>query len=511
MKDEIKNIHLYESPYYTQNGRDWSECFWGAIDQADEPLHWDVSSILSIMSLNYTCGNRTLVEEVSRSPWLSSFDASGQVYQEPIPPHGTTRVKPEAFAAKMLELLTAEAITACQGKAEIYVLLSGGLDSRIIAGVLHRAYEAGAIKVKPVALSWGLENSRDVQYARKVAGFLGFEFQHIQMSPEDVYRNVVEGSKEIACLVPPNHLHCMSWLKNLSEDSIVIAGSYGDSIGRAEFSSQHLLELDYQKPKNIFGILKKDLLGVAVSGLEQDFRDLKDRAGNVEKYIYCEHQAQGIYMRNMIAHAMDVINGYSNLYQMFTAPSVYQYVWSLHPVYRDNQMYANLLELLHPSLARMPWARTNKALKGKTLWADKSLTKEFHTYQDWIKGPLYGDIKKLVDPDWFEATGIFDAENVRELSHAIKVGDPSYEKYRMRAYEIWLWLASFRIFAQELESRSKVVSLDVDIGECCSGNSAPEFNDRSKLRRRMSEIKPLYNIVSKVRKSYLKREALRKW
>lgn len=506
-----QNIHLYNSPSYTANGQHWSGSFWGAVDQCDEPVHWDVSSILSILSFNYPVGDRTLVQEVSRSPWLSSFDENGRIVEQPIPSHGTARVKPGVFAAKMLQLLSEEAVSACQDKDEIYVLLSGGLDSRIIAGVLQRAHAAGAIKVKPIALSWGLEGSRDVYYARKVAGILGFEFQHIQMSPEDVYCNIVDGSKEIGCLVPPNHLHCMSWFKNLSKSSLVLAGSYGDSIGRAEFSGRHVLELDYLKPINAFGLLKSDLLDGAVSGLGQDFQRLKQRAGNAEKYVYCEHQAQGYYMRSMIAHVMNVINGSSNLYQMFTAPSVYQYVWSIHPAYRDNRMYGHLLELLHPDLARMPWARTNKALKGKTQWADKSLTKDFHTYKDWVQGPLYDDIVKLNDPDWFESTGVFDAENVKKLSHAIKGDNSDYAQYGKRSYELWLWLASFRIFAQEFENRSKSVSLDVNLDKCSSRNLDVKFDERSAFRRKMSLIKPLHSVVSKMRKFYVKKYALLKW
>ena len=507
----MKEVPLYDSPSYTRNGQDWTGSFWGVVDQCDESLHWDASSILSILSFNYPVGDRTLVKEVSRSPWLSSFDKNGLVCEQPIPTHGTARVRPGVFASKMLHLLTEEAVAACQDKDEIYVLLSGGLDSRIVAGVLQRAHAAGAIKVKPIALSWGLKGSRDVHYAKKVAEILGFEFQHIQMSPEDLYHNIVDGSKEIGCLVPPNHLHCMSWLKNLSKNSLVLAGSYGDSIGRAEFSGRHLLELDYLKPINTFGLLKSDLLDVASSGIGQDFQRLKQRAGNVEKYVHCEHQAQGFYMRSMIAHVMNVINGYSNLYQMFTAPSVYQYVWSIHPACRDNRMYAHLLELLHPTLARIPWARTNKALKGKTQWANKSLKKDFHMYKEWIEGSLYDDIVKLNDPDWFEATGIFDVESVKKLSHAIKGGHPGYAQYGKRSYELWLWLASFRIFAQEFEKRSKIVILDVNLGKCSSGNRSIEFDRRSGFRRKMSTIKPLHSIVSKMRKFYVKRRALRRF
>ena len=506
-----RDMNLYDTPFYTENGKVWRNSFWSSVDQCREPLNWDVSSILSLLSFDYACGDRTLLSEVKRSPWLSSLDIEGNLHLGDIPSHGLNRVEPKDFARTMLKLLREEAVAACTGKNEIYILLSGGLDSRIVAGVLSRAYESGEIKVKPTALSWGLEDCRDVQYAETTAKILGFGFKHIKISSDDLYKNIVEPSKEIACLVAPNHLHCMSWLKCLSKDSVVLAGSYGDSIGRAEFSGRHLLELDYLKPMNTFGLLKEELIEPAYIGLKKDFQELKNRSGDVEQYVHCEHQQQGFYMRSLIGHAMNTINQYTTLYQMFTAPSVFRYVWSIHPSYRNDLMYAELLELLHPVLARMPWARTNKALKGKTRSMKNSLVKEFHDYKGWIRGPLYSDILKIVDPDWFEQNGIFDPSSVRKLNNAILANTASYSKYGMRPFEIWVWLASFRGFAEELVNRSKSIIPASNQYAKASKVLSINRDARSSLRRSLSSVKPIHSIISKIRKFYVNRVARIKW
>ena len=57
---------------------------------------------------------------------------------------------------------------------EVYVLLSGGLDSRIAAGVLKYLCDNGELKSVPKAVSWGLEDSRDVVYAKGIAEKLNF-------------------------------------------------------------------------------------------------------------------------------------------------------------------------------------------------------------------------------------------------------------------------------------------------------------------------------------------------
>src|SRR3989442_721563 len=63
---------------------------------------------------------------------------------------------------------------------------------------------------------------------------------------------------------------------------------------------------------------------------------------------------------------MSVINHFCSVYQMFTDPRVYSYMWSLHPSLCVDEVYAVLLGRLHPNLARLPWARTNRALRGRT-------------------------------------------------------------------------------------------------------------------------------------------------
>ena len=150
----------------------------------------------------------------------------------------------------------------------------------------------------------------------------------------------------------------------------------------------------------------------------------------------------GYRMRGGLCHALSIINSYANVYQMFTDPEVYQFMWTIHPSLRDNNIYSNLLEDYLPELARIPWARTNSSLSGKTLFQNDNLKSQYHDYTKWSSGPLYTDLVKLVDPEWFGATGIFDPVSIKKLNFNIKNSTQRVG----RINDIWLWLAGFRNF-----------------------------------------------------------------
>jgi len=505
-------LNLYQPVRYTRSDKEWFSDFDKALQgSSQQRFNIDVSAVLSILSLYYPCGDRTLFKEIKRQPWLSSISQDGRVNLEAIHPHGFIWDSSENIANKLNKLLLDEAEKACYGKDEIYILLSGGLDSRIVAGVLYQLQKQGRLKSKPIGVTWGLDDSRDVHYARATAEILGFDWKHLSMDSGCILENIYEGFSMIGGLVSPYHLHRMLWFKNnVSSDALVLAGSYGDSIGRAEFSGKHMLELDFLTPANIFGLIKQELIPEAIKGIQQDLQLLHQRAGNdCPKYAICEFERHGHYMRGMIAHASNVINKWCTLHQMFTAPQVYGYIWSLHPARRDNSIYASLLEKLHTGLARLPWARTNKALSGRTIGAKKRLRKQFHEYEKWSSNELYSEIKKLVDPDWFEATGIFDPVQVDFLNTSLSPRSNNLRSYGGKPYDIWLWLAGFRVWREKLQREDKgIKTKNADI--LPKGN----VNIVSGIRGCLSHLlggNPIYKITSSLQKWWAKKKSIRQW
>lgn len=504
MTQKESDLHLFQPPMYQSSNGTWFSTFEEALVQSDNYITWDLTTILSILSFNYACGDRTLVNEIKRKPWLSSIRTDGTPRFNSIPPHGRVW-KPYVQIAKSLEThLLAEALEACQGHDEIYVLLSGGLDSRITAGVVSKLYHNGKLKTKPIAVTWGLHKSRDVVYGQKIAKILDLDWIYVNLNHEFVLRNVEAASTYLAGLVSPVHLHAMLWFENVSEDAIVLASSYGDMVGRAEFAKKHLLELDHLKPVNKFGLLSPWAAAHANEQISEDLRKLHARSTGQPKYVLCEHEMHCNYTRGMLAQAMVFINKFCTVYQMFTHPQVYSYMWSIHPSLRFDDVYAELLELLDPRLLSLPWARTNQALRGKTADVESQLNPDFHAYSSWISGPAYEEFKNLVDIKWFESNRMFNSDKIKLLCDRVENKTSNF-----RYYDTFVWLASLRRFAEWCNNKGiqiRFPELDTDIYESVS----KDIREReiSWLRKLFSRSIFLQRVVKSVRRLFLRLKVL---
>ncbi len=83
-----------------------------------------------------------------------------------------------AIAARIRELLTAAVRKRLMSDRPIGALLSGGLDSSLIAGLVAREYGAHRLET----FSIGMAGSIDLQYAEEVAAYLGVRHHHIELS-----------------------------------------------------------------------------------------------------------------------------------------------------------------------------------------------------------------------------------------------------------------------------------------------------------------------------------------
>jgi hypothetical protein len=456
MIDLESSKHLYQPPLYRTGDGLWQSNYQKVLDKTPNEVNLDLSAIHSYLSFGFVSGNRTLLQNIKKQPWLSKISDDNLPVLESIPNHNFYTGTSDLLADKLFYLLVDEARNATKSFGSIYVLLTGGLDSRIVAGVLKFLYDNGELKSKPIAVTWGMEDSRDVVYAQNIARYLNFEWQHVPMTAEVVLDNIQAAAKELGLIHSPEMLHNMLFFKNLPKDSLVLAGSFGDSIGRAEFGGLHLLQLKSQRPNDNFSLLKNNVAAYATQGVQEDIQELKDRAPDSLGYMQNEHFMQGYRMRNGLCHALSIVNGNAKIYQMFTEPEVYKFIWSIHPSRRDDDIYAELLEKYFPILARMPWARTNKALNGKTLGAIKDLRPNYHEYTRWSKNELRQDLEKLIDLDWFQSVGIFNINNIESLRQTVRKS----EERVGRVNDIWLWLAGFRVYVDHIEKKGKNLNIE---------------------------------------------------
>ncbi|MCF8261074.1 MAG: hypothetical protein K9J12_09890 [Melioribacteraceae bacterium] len=443
---------LYSPVRYSfkQNTYEWFD----QIPMDNQVFHWDVSSFLSMISYNYVLGQKTLLREIRRNSWISTFQGLEEV-SLPIPEHDYNYFPNLEIANKLKSLLKVEILNAISEYREIYILLSGGLDSRILAGLIYELKRENLLANKNfTAVTWGIKNSRDVIYAQIVADLCDINWQHIELGPLDLIENLNLASFQLGGLVSAVHLHKMNWFKNISPNSLVMAASYGDSIGRAEYSGKHLLQLELIKPKDKFGLFIPEYQEIAIRELESELLLLRSRSISKEKFILVEYEMQAHYMRNMIAHAMSIIRRNCEIYQIFTAPEVYKFIWSLHPSIRTNEIYNQILISFNNAISSVPWARTNKALSGQTKYINRFAKTSYHMYEDWIKYDLIDDLFAKIDLDWINSIPYFNQIALNKYFDLIK---QRKSKLRFKAYDLFLWFVQLDMLAKRITLKNSEI------------------------------------------------------
>ena len=376
--------NLFHRPLYRTTAKpDWYKNYYEAIENASS-LTWDTGSILSTLSYGYSLGNATFFKEIRRRPWLSKIQSNGGAIEMPIPAHGLYGGTAKQIGSRLFELMCDEAEKACHGREKVYVLLSGGLDSRVVGGVIRHLQREKRIDCEVEAVTWGIENCRDVFYGKNVAQRLGFKWHHADLNQDEYFRNIDLCAEKLAASVAPVHLHRMNWFENASPDSLVLAGSLGNMIGRGQITSRSMLEVMPIVPFNYLGIMVEDAAQQGFAACKKELQSLRNRAGEgLNEYVYREHEQACHFSRGMLCQTMSIINEYCDVYQMLSDPSVYSFMWSRHPAVRTDQVYAEALELVGQDVASVPWTRTNKALRNTDSSIQRDLIKAHNEYRKW--------------------------------------------------------------------------------------------------------------------------------
>ena len=364
----------------------------------------DPVAVLELLQVEYIAGNRTMVQGVQRMPWRATLNGDGTVERRPPLHHSKRLLKAREIARTLRARLEEELFEAAKDRARVFVMLSGGLDSRIVAGVLKRLEPQLQSSIRCV--TWGEPKSRDVVYAQRIANWYDWELIHVPYDAPRTWANIergaVWGGSEVAGL----HLHGMEWFRNARPDDLAIAASFGDSIGRAEFSRRHLSILRPHLMQNKLGLMHPGLVNRCLPLAERDRRTAWEGESEAPDWVRYELDMQENYMRRMICHAMDYVRQFCSLHQAFTSDAIVSYMWSLRPDCRTDDVYRELLRDLDSKLYSLPWARTGVALDG-TVESDSSLRQEYHDWDRWLRQDLRDRLQPLVLSTGLRELGAF--------------------------------------------------------------------------------------------------------
>lgn len=390
----------------------WASFFGDAMAELEQPRAIDAVAVLSILSLQYVALDRTLVQGVQRLAWLSELDAAGVQRYEAAPEHQRRTDSAKSTASKLRLLLEAEVLDYCRDKSKVYLMLSGGMDSRVMAGVVADLQRRGGIRVPVVAVTWGIEQSRDCRYAEQLAQYFGWEWHWAELDATSYWSQFELCAGELGAEVDPKHLHRMDWFRRAEPDAVALAASYGDSVGRAEYSSMHLTTVPPLAPSDRNRLLRADVRERAWPELLRDIAAIRGRYGVRSELGWRELERQSHYMRRMLCTTMGVINRWCSVRQVFTQRPILELMWGLDPACRQGDTYAELLRDLDPKLLDFAWARTGSRFdNGENV--DQTFLKRHHRYGYWLRTAHADKLGELLFHPKLAELAVFDVDQVR--------------------------------------------------------------------------------------------------
>lgn len=405
----------------------------------------DEAALLEIATKGYAFHDRTTVRGVTRAPFVDVERG------ESLPPHSKGEGAPASriSARELWTRLCNELEAALAGRGRIGLLLSGGMDSRVVAGALQQLSEERRASNEIVAITWGTECARDVQYARSIAYELGWEWRYIELGPALLRRNLLL-AQGAGAEVSPLHLHGLPDVGAMPDIDMVVAGSYGDSVGRAEFSGRHVSDLKPHDrkvdPYALFPSLAVE--GSLRARVTHDARAYRGVAGERREWEYREIEHQGHYMRRLLQTSMLIGLDGKHLYQAFSSPSVYGYMWSLPSACRGDSHYGHILDWMDPALRAVPWTRTGRpygAPDGEPV--DRFSTRP-HRYGEWARG-LQQEIREAI-----LGGPMFGSRSFRlPVENFLREWMRSQTTSHTRLDSLAIWLAALSEFVAEWEVR----------------------------------------------------------
>ncbi len=405
----------------------------------------DFAAVVEILSTGYAFGDRTLVKEIKKTPWMAKpkSDLTDWDFFK-LPKHQENKTDEYEVAKHFFKLLEEELLNYVTAHDHIGILLTGGMDSRIVAAVLNQLILKKKISEKKVtAFTWGSLDSRDVVYAKRIAKLYNWYWKHVEVDVLQMQENF-DWIVKNGCEFTPLHLHAMSKVAQEETLDCVLGGSFGDSIGRGEYSgirAKNLKSLDL-KIHNAGSILRGDYKTLSAADIQQDIQKYHLLFPEQKAYQQNELDMQLHYMRRMLNPCMSLINKEIPLYQMFSAPEVFSYMWSLHPDCRTDKVYLHILEKYAPELLDIPWARNGMRYLSENETPDQ-FKKKHHQYGEMIRDHFFELITEKIEEHSAIAAQIFDLKNLKKLLKNCK----NYPLKNSFSYEEKLfWIAALLEF-----------------------------------------------------------------
>jgi asparagine synthase (glutamine-hydrolysing) len=157
---------------------------------------------------------------------------------------------------------------------------------------------------------------------------------------------------------------------------------------------------------------------------------------------------------------MSIIDENIPLYQMFTEPDVFGFIWSLSPKCRTDGIYELMLRKLSSNMLDIPWARDGKIYNKANSSALDNLNKSYHRYGDWLRNDNREFVVEQITNGNLASLNIF---NEKALKFWCKNWRGDNRARADRLDEKMAWLASLSIFVGKYDIKGLAVETENSI------------------------------------------------
>lgn len=227
-----------------------------------------------------------------------------------------------------------------------------------------------------------------------------------------------------------------------------MAGSYGDSIGRGEYSGRRAGRLPsiLDRHLNHFALLLREIESQSLAIIRNDLNVSRERFPGRSEAAYREIEMQMHYMRRQLNVCMEIIDDRMPLYQMFSSPDVFGYMWSLAHKSRTDDVYDYLLRSLSIELYDIPWSRTGKRYNQGSSSIEDEYSNLNNRYGKYLRNDLRCFVLDAIGSGELQRLGIF---NEKSLAMWAKYWPKDKRARADRLDEKMAWLASLSIFVKK--------------------------------------------------------------
>ena len=210
------------------------------------PRDIDLVGIAQAVSYEYLLGDRTLLSQVQLLPPASILEFEDDHYtvrsywKPQYAEFGSTRSEDEYLEGLVYHLRQAMDRQA-PGNLPAGINLSGGLDSRMIAGLLNNGEVAGPLRT----YTFGIPGCTDASYAREVAKVVQSQHDFLELKPDYLLEHAQKGVRLVDGMGGVRHMHSLANLKYQAETvKLIYTGFFIDQLISGQLVPEWLASFD---------------------------------------------------------------------------------------------------------------------------------------------------------------------------------------------------------------------------------------------------------------------------